>query len=149
VTDDEKESWWNLLASYANYRLGTLWFIKETLLKDGISDSERQSAQQTLPALSIQGSKADGLQDTVIMLLGTSKRKDRSFCCAGLMKHDQADRKTFFNIVRPVRVRRADFFHTDNNEPSLERNTHKPILSPQECEELKQLLSAKTGRAAL
>lgn len=136
----EKKRWWSLFITCANYRFGTLWFIKEALLKGAMAGYDQHSTRLAHPGLSIQHHNVVGLQDTISMLVGTSKKHGMTFATTDVTKQAGPDKKTYFEVMRPVHVSPDSFFSTRETTANLERNTHKPSLSTNECGELKRLI---------
>lgn len=132
---------WQRLFSFADhYHFGTLWFLRESLLKRDYPGYDQRSTRAGHPGLSINLRKVRGLQDTVRMLIGTSWPKGPSLVAKNVMPRQKADKVTYFNVMRPVAVSPKAFFNPRWQTPEVSRNDFKPRLTAAEEERLRQML---------
>ncbi|HQL87665.1 MAG: hypothetical protein BWX73_01596 [Lentisphaerae bacterium ADurb.Bin082] len=141
----ELERWLRLFCYADNYHFGTLWMLKETLLKRECPGYDRGSTRLGHPGLSINRSSVLSLKDTIRMLIGISLPYGRSLAVTGVRKNSPPEKKTFFNVMRPVAVCPRNFFHLSTAAAEIERNDVKPRLDDKEYAELEALLHHRKG----
>ncbi|NMA44962.1 MAG: hypothetical protein GX945_00215 [Lentisphaerae bacterium] len=146
----EQERWMRLFTFGINCSFGTLWYIREDLLKRAMSGYDQQSTRKAHPGVSINRAAPTGLRDVVSMLVGTSKVRGYGcfFSTTGISPNAEPEKRTYFNILRPVRVQPYDFLNTREAPADIERNTHKPSLTAKECKKLKTMINRQLRRTA-
>ncbi len=147
ANDHELERWLRLFCYAANYHFGTLWIIKETLLKREYPGYDQGSTRKGHPGLSINRRSVASLKDTIRMLIGTSFPHGRSLVVTGVRKNSPPEKKTFFNVMRPVATRPRHFFHLSTAAAEINRNDDKLRLDDREYAELEALLHPCKGGA--
>jgi hypothetical protein len=145
MQDYEKERWFRLLSFADHYHFGSLWYLRETLLKRRFVGYDANSTRIGHPGVSISQNRFGSLQDTVKMLIGSSRRRGRAFTATGVFPNSPPEAKTYFQTMRPVSVLPEDFFPQDGAAPEVMRNDHKPHLTETEKAGLKKMLR-KGGR---
>ena len=146
MQDYEMERWFRLLSFADHYRFGSLWYLRETLLKRRLLGYDAKSTRIGHPAVSISHARLHSLQDTVQMLIGSSRPRYGSFAVTGIFPNNPPEKKTFFQTLRPVSVLPEAFFPQDGAAPEVERNAYKPHLTETESAGLKKILTRKGER---
>ena len=136
----EEKRWLVLFNFGIDCHLGTLWFLKESLLKRTVAGYDQRSTRRAHPGLSVNRRTPSSLQDVVSMLIGTSKARSRCFAACDIMAKSEPGRRTYFSILRPVPVRPLNFCNTRQWRAEVERNLHKPKLTSEETQELTRFL---------
>ncbi|MGI6355060.1 MAG: hypothetical protein GX937_01605 [Lentisphaerae bacterium] len=143
MPDHEKERWFCLLSLADCYHFGSLWQLREDLLKRRFFGYEATSTHRGHPGVSISRTKLNSLHDTVLMLIGSSRRRNRAFAVTGVSRNSPPGKKTFFQTLRPVSVLPEHFFPPDGAASEVERNDYKPHLTETEKADLKKMLLEK------
>lgn len=146
MQDYEMERWFRLLCFADHYHFGSLWHLRETLLKRRVFGYDATSTRSGHPGLSINRSRLGTLQNTVRMLIGSSRKRSRAFAVTGVFPNNPPGKMTFFQTLRPVSVLPEHFFPQDGAAAEVERNDFKPQLTATECAELKKMLLGRGGR---
>ena len=144
----EQERWMRLFSFGVNCSFGTLWFIHEELLKRAMTGYDQLSTRVAHPGLCVNQRAPMGLRDVISMLVGTSIEYGWSFSTTGISPKSEPEKRTHFNLLRPVRVQPYNFLYTREAPADIERNTHKPSLTAKECQELKAMINRQMRRAA-
>lgn len=141
LPDAHEKRWFELFLFAYKHDFGTLWFLRESLLKREYPSYDQNSTRRAHPGLSINRLPAVGIRGTIRMLIGTRRRHGLAFEVAGVMDSGPADQNTFFSVLRPLRAMPVHFLPRPDLEPEITRNTHKPALNQEEREELEKCLS--------
>lgn len=125
----------------ADYSLGTLWNIKETLWKERIHDDEGYDSNRVWhPGLSIRRTRLTASYEMVPMLHGTSRGSKRTCVVVkGVTESEGNDKKTFFGrIFAPIQI--TDFLFDRN---AISKNTYKSKIDDDEMNQLEKWLKRK------
>lgn len=136
----EEKRWLALFSFGINCQLGTLWFLKESLLKRTVAGYDQRSTRRGHPGLCVNRRAPSNLRDIVSMLIGTSKARSRCFSVSDVIAGKEPSRRTYFSVLRPVPVHPQSFFYTREQSAEVERNLHKPKLTPEEMQDLTHFL---------
>lgn len=126
-----------------DYSKGTLWWVDNRLWNKAIAGFVWKRGSKSHPGLSICRRKAEGIYDTIPMLMGTSK-KSFSTKALGVYHIDDEgsshyDKPTYFSPLRPCRLRFNDFGKADG----VRRNEPKPRLNNDEMRRLDNILKGE------
>ena len=137
---DSDERRFSALDFLLDYSKGTLWWVNNRLWNEAIAGFVWKRNTKSHPGLSIARKRANGLYDTIPMLIGTSRR---SFCSRSLVVchideegSSHYDKPTYFAPLRPCRLRFNDFGRSEG----VTQNAPKPRLDDEEMSRLNNIL---------
>lgn len=139
----ELERWFRLLCFADHYHFGSLWHLREGLLKRRYPGYDQHSTRCGHPAVSINQQRLNSLRDSILMLIGSSRNFGRSVAVKGVFRHSPPEKKTYFKVLRPVSLLPEHFFPRGDLEPEVQRNDFKPRLNNEECAELEKKILSK------
>ncbi|MFA6929691.1 MAG: hypothetical protein WCT05_05145 [Lentisphaeria bacterium] len=145
MQDYELERWLRLLCFANHYHFGSLWHLRESLLKQRYFGYDQYSTRSGHPGVSINRRNVCSLQDTVQMLIGSSRKLGRACVVTGVFKNNPNEKKTYFQVLRPVSVLPEHFFSHDGMEAEVERNDFKSHLNKTEYAELEKMFGKGDG----
>ena len=135
-----------------DYKVGTLWKVREDLWKEKRVDYDQNSDREWHPALSIKRTKICDSLEAIPLLHGTSRGSKRtSVIIKGITKEEGPDKKTYFGrIIAPMIM--ADFTDAVKTDKligkefdikRIVRNSHKPKIDDEEKKQLEKWLTRK------
>ena len=126
-----------------DYSKGTLWWVDNRLWNEAIAGFVWKRGSKSHPGLSICRRKAEGIYDTIPMLIGTSKKsfntRALAVCHIDEESSSHYDKPTYFSPLRPCRLRFNDFGKADG----VSRNEPKPRLDNDEMQRLNNILKGE------
>lgn len=126
-----------------DYSKGTLWWVNNHLWNEAIAGFVWKREAKSHPGLSICRRKAEGIYDTIPMLIGTSKRSFNTRALAVYHIDEESsshyDKPTYFAPLRPCRLRFNDFGRADG----ISKNIPKPRLDNEEMGRLNNILKCE------
>ncbi len=128
-----------------NLSRGTLWIVKDQIWAKAIENFVLQ--RKAHPGLAIGKRSFLSLQDTMPMLLGTSRSLNRGFAVADVLQRGTGQ-KTYFSIIRPTSLSSnllpfVPAIEFCGSHPNISRNDCKPSLSKKELDEFNHYLRNK------
>ncbi len=133
-----------------DYSIGTLWFVKEDLIKLRVQKYDQNSTRKGHPAVSIRKTPVVGTE-RIPVLTGSSQKREQSFPVKGVFGEDSES--WFGNCFVPLMIQ--DFLYGKSPEKPkspkekaldrpyikmVEKNHRKPKLNDEEFENLEKWL---------
>ncbi|MGI6393660.1 MAG: hypothetical protein ACOX2F_02840 [bacterium] len=128
----------NFFNALFNYSVGTLWFIKEELIKTRVQDYDPNSDRVGHPAVSIRKTLLISLEK-IPMLTGSSKNRGNNFLVKGIF-HENSE-NWFGSCLVPLLVK--DFWHgkiPEKPRSPKERAMDRPYIKMIEKNDIKPQL---------
>lgn len=121
-----------ILNKILDYLIGTLWIVKEDLLKERIPYYDQNSTRKGHPALSVALRKIIG-NEKIPMLVGSSQKRDGSFPASEIFGDNKT---TYFGTF-------GQFNSKDFLYKKIDKNRHKPHLNELEMKLLNEWMKER------